>query len=90
MYICRNQSAGPFWLGLDSISPKTEYTWYATNTTLATWTNWVNANPDDPGGTEQCLETQVWSGWKNGWNDRECTRSFDVVICQMRKFGTDP
>ncbi|XP_076071678.1 C-type lectin 1-like [Mytilus galloprovincialis] len=64
---------GWFWIGLTDFDGNNKWTWE--DGSSATFTDWINGNPDN--ALEQCV-TLAWGGW----HDNYCT-ALRGVICQL-------
>jgi hypothetical protein len=69
-----------WWIGLNDLATEGTYAW--DDGTALAYTNWYAGQPNDPGGTSDCVETNYQYNQGAGqWNDQTCTqnRSF---ICE--------
>lgn len=64
------------WIGASDLSREGEFTW-ADGAGL-TFSSWADAQPDDFGGAEDCVELLLRDGT---WNDQQCSEP-NAYLCE--------
>ena len=66
------------WIGLHRDS-RNKSRWLWVDGSSADYTNWDKGEPNDAGGTENCVETFPRAGV---WNDQTCS-DYDYYVCEI-------
>ncbi|KAL4228716.1 chromatin-modulating protein mrc1 [Mactra antiquata] len=68
-----------YWIGLNDFDVEKGYKWV--DGTGVNYTNWGNGEPNDSGGTDDCVE---YNTIQRNWNDNSCYLS-KPFICKLKK-----
>ena len=77
---------GDVWLGASDLMSESEWRWLAGDVfsrasvaVRGAYTNWANNEPNDSGGTEDCLSKYIWD--EGRWNDLTCS-NLNPSVCR--------
>lgn len=64
-----------YWIGATSLGNGPNYYWMGYNKEPMNFTNWLSGEPNNLGGTEQCVHMIFYLMRSNApWNDANCLR----------------
>ncbi|ESO94148.1 hypothetical protein LOTGIDRAFT_161348 [Lottia gigantea] len=71
---------GKYWIGLIDMDTENAFTWIDTETDY-NYTNWIQGQPDNFNGQENCVSVIGKSNNEGKWNDDQCNKKL-YFICQ--------
>lgn len=83
---------GTIWIGLNDEAVEGTFVWY--DQSPVTYTNWAPGEPNNQGGSENCVQIYPGGTAPGTWNDLSCTTGnsksiIEVNLCPVVKAGPD-